>query len=318
MRFLLSDEQRQLASMMDGLLADADVPTVIRRWGEGDPGPGRALWSQLTAAGITTLSSDGTAVDLTVAFEQMGRHATPGPLIESVVVAPIALQETELGDVWLPKLAAGSMATVACPPAVPYALDADVADVVLVVESGTVGVGQVGERLSSVDRARRLFAVGTVGSREQAAAAERAWQTGVLCCAAQLLGLGGALVEMAVRYAKERRQFGQQIGRFQAVKHALADVFVGLELARPLLYGAAVALDDPSATVGRDVSAARVACGEAAYRAARAALQVHGAIGYTAEHDLGLLLTKVRALQGAWGTPAAHRARVMEALCAPH
>jgi alkylation response protein AidB-like acyl-CoA dehydrogenase len=64
------------------------------------------------------------------------------------------------------------------------------------------------------------------------------------------------------------------------------------------------------------VSAAKVACADAAHRAARAALQVHGAIGYTQELDLGLWLTKVRALLPAWGTQAEHRALVLEALTA--
>jgi alkylation response protein AidB-like acyl-CoA dehydrogenase len=63
-----------------------------------------------------------------------------------------------------------------------------------------------------------------------------------------------------------------------------------------------------------ELSAAKVATGDAAYSAARTALQVHGAIGYTAEHDLSLWLLKVRALVTAWGTPTVHRARVLEAL----
>jgi len=65
------------------------------------------------------------------------------------------------------------------------------------------------------------------------------------------------------------------------------------------------------------VSAAKVACTDAARRAARAALQVHGAIGYTEEHDLHLWLLKVRALAGAWGSQAEHRARVMAAISVP-
>ena len=127
----------------------------------------------------------------------------------------------------------------------------------------------------------------------------------ILACAAQLLGLGRALLEMSVAYAKQRVQFGQPIGRYQAIKHKLADAYIALEFARPLLYHAA----QP-----RDISAAKVACGDAAYLAARTALQVHGAIGYTEECDLGLYFTKVRALLGAWGTAAEHRARIMAAL----
>jgi alkylation response protein AidB-like acyl-CoA dehydrogenase len=131
-----------------------------------------------------------------------------------------------------------------------------------------------------------------------------------------LLGAGRALLEASVRHASTRVQFGRPVGAFQAVKHKLADVAIGLEFARPLLDAAALSLGDGvlgdgAATAGRDVSAAKVACADAAYRAARAALQVHGAIGYTAEHDLSLWLAKVRALVPAWGSQAGHRARVM-------
>ena len=130
---------------------------------------------------------------------------------------------------------------------------------------------------------------------------------------------GRALLEMSVRHGCARVQFGRPVGAFQAVKHKLADTAIGLEFARPLLDAAALALaEDPglagTATAARDVSAAKVACADAAYRAARAALQVHGAIGYTAEHDLSLWLGKVRALVPAWGSQAEHRARVVAGL----
>ena len=105
---------------------------------------------------------------------------------------------------------------------------------------------------------------------------------------------------------KQRRQFGREIGSYQAIKHALADVRIALDFARPLVHGAA--LGEISA------SAAKVACADAAYLASRTALQVHGAIGYTQEFDLSIWITKVRALVTAWGTPAHHRARVLEGL----
>ena len=142
----------------------------------------------------------------------------------------------------------------------------------------------------------------------------RAVQLGTLASAAQLLGAGRALLETSVRHAAQRAQFGRPIGSFQAVKHQLADVAIGLEFARPLLDAAAVAAGDGWATARRDVSAAKVACADAAYRAARTALQVHGAIGYTEEHDLSLWLAKVRALVPAWGSQAEHRAVVLAAV----
>ncbi|HEX8627793.1 MAG TPA: acyl-CoA dehydrogenase family protein, partial [Catenuloplanes sp.] len=79
---------------------------------------------------------------------------------------------------------------------------------------------------------------------------------------------------------------------------------------------AAVTIARDAPTAARDTSAAKVACADAAHRAARAALQVHGAIGYTAEYGLGRWLTKIRALLPAWGTQSEHRARVMAALLA--
>ena len=130
----------------------------------------------------------------------------------------------------------------------------------------------------------------------------------MLAASAQLLGLGEALLGASVAYVKQRRQFGREIGSYQAVKHRLADVRIGLDFARPLLLGAALG-EVPAA-------AAKVACGDAAYTASRAALQVHGAIGYTRELDLSRWILAVRALVSAWGTPAYHRAVLLEHLTA--
>ena len=230
-----------------------------------------------------------------------------------------------------PGLAAGDLiAPLALPPWLPYAADADAAGLVLLAEPGAVRLATAGARHQSVDPARSLSDVrgGEVLARGPAVAGAvaRAQAAGTLACAAQLLGAGRALLAASVRHARQRIQFGQPVGSFQAVKHQLADVAIGLEFARPLLDAAAVALTegpgadgtgtDGTGTAARDVSAAKVACTDAARRAARAALQVHGAIGYTQEHDLHLWLTKVRALAGAWGSQAEHRARVMAAIAA--
>ena len=119
---------------------------------------------------------------------------------------------------------------------------------------------------------------------------------------------------MSVAYAKQRSQFGRIIGSYQAIKHKLADVHIAVELARPLVYAAALALAENSPDTPRDVSAAKAAASDAALLSARAALQTHGAIGYTAEHDLSQQLLRVQALRAAWGDPARHRRRVLEGL----
>src|SRR5436305_793723 len=117
-----------------------------------------------------------------------------------------------------------------------------------------------------------------------------------------------------VDLAKQRTQFGRAIGTYQAIKHKLADVHIAIELARPLVYGAALSLADNSEDTARDVSAAKVAASDAALLAARSALQTHGAIGFTQEHDMSLLLLRVQALRSAWGDPTVHRRRVLAAL----
>ena len=344
-------EQEQFGASLHDALAVADVPGAARRWAAGDHAPGQALWRKLAGLGVTALAVPqrwgglgASLQDVAVACEELGHHALPGPVPESVAAVPVLLAtlaeqsgaDESLAAQWLPGLAAGEqIATLARPPRLPYAVDADAAGLILLADGDVLRLATAVARYPSVDPARWLWQ--TCAGQElargpaAAAAAARALEAGTLACAAQLLGAGRALLEASVRQATQRSQFGQPIGSFQAVKHYLADVAIGLEFARPLLDAAAAALDDQaeadpalgaagsdsSVHSARDVSAAKIACTDAAYRAARVALQVHGAIGYTQEHDLHLWLTKVRALAGAWGSQAEHRARVMAALAGP-
>jgi hypothetical protein len=212
-------------------------------------------------------------------------------------------------------LASGELiASVALPPQVPRALDADTAALVLLADSsGRVSAADQGRQHESVDPSRRLFDVTATGAGWDADVA-RAYEFGVLGTAAQLIGAAQALQDAAVDYAKQRAQFGRVIGSYQAIKHKLADVHIAIELARPLVYGAALSLAAGSPDAARDVSAAKAATADAALLAARSALQTHGAIGFTTEHDLSLWLLRVQALRPAWGDPATHRRRVLNAL----
>jgi len=254
---------------------------------------------------------DAHPLDLVVALERLGRWCVPGPVTESVAVAPILLAD----DDRCAALAAGELiVTVAIPPQVPRAVDADAAGLVLTVDAdGRVSEARVADRHESVDPSRHLSDAEPVGETWQADVA-RAYEFGALATAAQLVGAGQALLDAAVDYAKQRAQFGRVIGSYQAVKHKLADVHIALELARPLVFRAALSLADQSPDTARDVSGAKAAASDAALLAARSALQTHGAIGFTAEHDLSLWLLRVQALRSAWGDPATHRRRVLEAL----
>lgn len=275
MKFELDSDQRDFATALDSLLASADTVSVARAWADGDHGPGIKLWARLSDMGVTSLATEDTPVEMCLAFEALGRYAVPGPWVESV--AYLGAEE--------------GIHTVALPPHVPYALDADVAD----------NVTEPGARHASVDRTRHLFEVAGQAEVDQAA-----FDRAVLAVSAQLLGAGERILTDSVAYVKQRKQFGREIGSYQAIKHALADVRIALDFARPLVYGAALGEITPSA--------AKVAAGDAAYLSSRTGLQVHGAVGYTQELDLSIWLTKVRALVTAWGTPSYHRQRVLEGL----
>lgn len=310
MRFELTADQQDFAASLDSLLSASDTVAAARAWAAGDHGPGLALWHRLAEQGVSALvvpeDNDGmgaSPVELVVAFEALGRHAVPGPWVESA-----AYLATELSGASQAAIAAGTVATVAVPPHTPYALDADIADQVYVAGTDGVRTATAGELHVSVDRARRLFDVTTGPVHDTADRAGAAFDLAALATAAQLLGAGERLLADSVTYVKQRRQFGREIGSYQAIKHRLADVRIALDFARPLVYGAAL---DPTP---RSVSAAKVACGDAAYVGSRTGLQVHGAIGYTQEFDLSVWITKVRALVTAWGTPAFHRARILQTL----
>ncbi|WP_280472779.1 acyl-CoA dehydrogenase family protein [Nocardia cyriacigeorgica] len=332
MRFALSPEHVDFAASIRKLLDAGKTPAAVRSWAAGEHAAGRALLEQLAGAGVFGLAVaeefDGIGaepIDLVVAFGELGRSAVPGPVVESAAAIPALLQAlagagaADAAARWLPGIAAGTtLGTIAftTPGRGAVALDADVADLILIADGDRLHTGTVGEQVRSVDPARRLFTVVPdeliAEGAHVADAIAAGFDAGALAAAAQLLGAGSGLLDAATEYAKQRKQFGRPIGEFQAVKQKLADVLIALDLAEPLLHRAALTAGGPDRA--RDVSAALVACGNAAHLAARTGLQVHGAIGYTAEYDLSLLLTKVTALRSAWGTADFHRARIAAAL----
>ncbi|MCT9084549.1 acyl-CoA dehydrogenase family protein, partial [Streptomyces fulvoviolaceus] len=136
MRFLLDTEQHAFADTLNAMLTAADTSSVVRDWSRGEHASGRALWRRIAEAGVFALAVpeayDGMGplpVELTVVFVELGRHAVPGPLVETVAAAALlaALDDRAPAKRLLPALASGtSVATLATGP---YTLDADMADV---------------------------------------------------------------------------------------------------------------------------------------------------------------------------------------------
>ncbi|MDB4966677.1 MAG: acyl-CoA dehydrogenase [Myxococcales bacterium] len=316
MRFAFSDEQRQFQRSVRELLARQCPPAEVRAAWSSESGRSTSRWDSLVEVGAVGLLAP---LDWVLPLEEAGRAALPEPLLETTAVAlPLLAAVQALAE----SLDHGAILTVGLDGAL--VTDAHVADLVLLADGDALHAVAPSklqlQAAPSVDGARRLYRVAwkpsdaTLVATDCGAALADAFDRGALAASAQLVGLAARLLEMTVEYVKVRRQFGQAVGAFQAVKHQLADALVAIELARPLVYYAAYTVTQRRESRSTDVSMAKAAASDAALETARVALQCHGAIGYSFEHDLHLWMKRVWALAAAWGDAEHHRARVAAAL----
>ncbi len=320
MRFAFTDDQLAFRDAVRDLLAKECPPSVVRAAWSSDERVGGA-WSALGEMGVLGVMAQEDAgglglgmLDLVLLLEESGSVALPEPIVEHAAVAVPLLTD--------PGGALDGSETITAPfhhdTVMPYAARADAFVVyaggaIRLVPRDRVEI----EPCESVDGARRLGRITPTGDGSvlvEGDAAGRSFERGALGTAAQLVGLARRMIEMTVEYASDRRQFGVPIGSFQAVKHHLADARIALEFARPLVYRAAWSIDvgDPEAHV--HVSMAKATASDAAVLAGRQALQCHGAIGYSFEHDLHLFLKRAWVLAAAWGAADWHRDRVGRAI----
>ncbi|MGE5281315.1 MAG: acyl-CoA dehydrogenase family protein [Chloroflexota bacterium] len=177
---------------------------------------------------------------------------------------------------------------------------------------------------TSIDLTRRLYAVRFDGVRVPAAdtlPAEgtdyfQAFDRICVAIAAESTGIAQRTLEMAVEYAKDRRQFGRPIGSYQAVSHRCAQMLLETENARSAVYGAAWAADAAPESLSTAASMAKAYASDAGWRVPDASIQVHGGIGFTWEHDLHFFLKRGRANAAAFGDGRWHRDRVADAVLA--
>jgi hypothetical protein len=336
-------EHRELASSLRAWASSLDGPASVRA-AEDDPAATFAeVWAKVTDMGAASIGlpephggGGGSVLDAAVALEACAHALLPGPLLGTAVAAAL------LGEL-APAAAAlgrGEVVGIGLEPAriergclvgsIDVVLDAPGASRFLLA-----GVGQdrverwfvvpadavLVEPTAGLDLTRRTGAV-----RVDAEVADLVdvpdldgdllRRTLVTFAAAEAAGVARWCLEAAVEHARVREQFGRPIGSFQAVKHHLADALLRLEFARPAVYRAAhsLATADDQAERSRDVSMAKAFASDAALLAARVGLQVHGAIGYTWEHDLHLWMKPAWQLASMYGDAAWHRARVARAL----
>ncbi len=314
----------------------------------GDAALWRGL-AELGVAGLGLPEAYGGAglelLDLALAAEALGAAALPGPFLGHAL-AGVALAtggSPEQRARWLPRLASGeAIGTVALGEAdggflpetwtpvasggrltgakawVPCAAQADLLVVgtagatLALVLRGASGVRV--EPVGAIDRTRPLASVHFASSPCEllpggAAAAGRVRDAGLVLLAADAFGAAEKLLELTLAYARTREQFGQPIAQFQAVKHQLADLASEIEPMRALVWYAAHAQDHVQGDAERSAALAKAHVTDRALEAARAAVQLHGGIGFTWECDVQIWLKRAMFDRAFLGTPEVHRER---------
>ncbi len=346
MQFTFSEEQMLAAQSLRKLLLDYCSTASLRRTADDPDGQTalsetalrRTRLNSLGLAGALVPEEQGglglAAIDLVLLAEEAGRAALPEPLIEQVGNANALLarlsKDISLLRPIMAQVLAGEASVICLPPGTKYIVGVGLADFIITSHTDTklsifdllkVSV----TNRESIDPLRKLSIVSTNDvspiAKIQGDVAVAQWEIararGAVFGAAELLGLAQRMVEIAVTYSLERKQFGKVIGSNQALKHHLANAQIKIEFARPVVYAAAAALGAlgvPSRQTLVRVSHAFIAAGDAADFAARTAIQVHGAMGYSWEIDLQFFAKRAWALIACHGGRSYHGKRIHAAM----
>lgn len=302
----MSEERDLLRRTVAALMAKHAPPDAVRRAMDSSRGYDVNLWSLLCdQVGVAALlvpedagGAGGELADSAAVLEELGRGLVPTPLLGSTL-AELALLATDDADSeTLEALATGeSIGAVAFDA--DYVLNGDVADVVLAVEDGRVlrWTGFVSEPLTPLDPTRRLARL-RGGTKVAIGADPGLADTAAILLSAEQIGAAAQCLDLTVEYTKQRVQFGRPIGSFQALKHRMADLYVAVQSARAVV---AEAVAQPGPTTA---ALASLAAGETFCLVAGEAIQLHGGIAITWEHDMHLYFKRAYSSAQLFGSPA--------------
>lgn len=342
MEFALTDEQTMIGETARSFFAENAISERTRQAMEAE-GIDRALWQafcgELGLAGIALPEAHGGAglgmVEFALVAEAAGAQVSALPLL-GLATAARAIEaggsETQKAE-WLPTLVIGQ--AIAAYGAAPKADFVDgrlsgtfdfvphgaIADVLILVVPGNAWIvrthapGVSVEPYTTMDQTRPMAkALLNGAAAEPLADPEAAIQAvhsgGWICLAAEALGGSQAALDRTIAYAKERVQFGRQIGSFQAYKHRLADMMIEIEQARSAVYWAACAVDEKSDDSEIAIHAAKSFCADTFFMCAANMIQLHGGMGFTWEHDAHIYFKRARSIQTMLGDGNFHREQV--------
>jgi alkylation response protein AidB-like acyl-CoA dehydrogenase len=341
----LSDEQTWLSEAVATLLHREWRPAPGRP--EGTEAERRALWSRITEFGGLAVGDGLGAVELCLVARAMGEHLAPVPYLASAAVryalAPggdvvaendaVALAVLEPRSGWgaAPRTTLDDGVVTGRKVAVEHVAAADVLAVVAAAPNGPAlalvaadapGLSAAAQPafdatapMHAVDFAGAAIAGAATGASAEDALARLA-AIGGLLAAAEAVGAAGRLLDDAVRYAGERRQFGRPIGSFQALRHLLADMYVRQASAWSSVLYAAATLAEDAGDPTRTVSIAKAYVGRAAREVAHGAIQVFGGVAITAEHPAHRFLRRIVVRDRQFGDAAHHERALGRALAA--
>lgn len=301
----MSEERRLLRQTVAALIDRHAGPEAVRRAMDSPHGYDESLWTmlcdQVGAAALVVPEEMGGAggelADAAAVLEELGRGLVPTPLL-GTTLAELALLAAEEPDAdTLEQLGAGAaIGTVVFDR--DYVINGDVADVVLAVEDARIvrWTGVTIEPVHTMDPTRRLARV-TPGATTVIGPDPGIADTAAILLAAEQIGAADRCLELTVEYTKQRVQFGRPIGSFQALKHRMADLHVAVQSARAVV-GDAIA--EPTAT---SAALARLAASEAFCTVTGEAIQLHGGIAITWEHDMHLYFKRAHGSAQLLGPP---------------
>jgi alkylation response protein AidB-like acyl-CoA dehydrogenase len=299
-------EERQLLRQTVAALVDKHAsPEAVRRAMESPRGYDESLWSLLCEqVGVAALvvpeelgGAGGELADAAAVLEELGRSLVPTPLLGTTLAELGLLAGDEPDDETLEQLAAGaSIGAVVFDR--DYVINGDIADVVLAVEDGRIlrWSDVTVETVHTLDPTRRLARVRpgastVIGSNPGMA------DIAAILLAAEQIGAAARCLELTVEYTQQRVQFGRPIGSFQALKHRMADMYVAVQSARAVIGDA---IESPTPVTA---AMARLAASEAFCAVAGDAIQLHGGIAITWEHDMQLYFKRAHTSAQLLGPP---------------
>ncbi len=322
MDFGLTDEQQAIKETAREMLA-ARCPLAKVREAAEARAYDDSLWAEICELGwpgIAIAEEHGGqglgVVELAILCEELGYACAPTPFLSNAA-AGLAIAgggTDQQKERWLPGIASGERkAAAAFDPEDPaLVVDADGA-AVLALPGADAGRlveptdAQI-EPLALVDATRSFARVSS--SNGDPLSVETGMYPAMVAVAAELTGVAQRAMEMAVEYAKDRQQFDRPIGAYQAVSHRCAEMLYDTEESRSLTYYAAWCADDEPESLPLAAHMAKARASEAAWRVTASALQVHGGIGFTWEHDLHFLLKRAKVDAELLGDTRAHNERV--------